>query len=54
MSTVRDYIAPHGPYDAETNFVNDVLLGRDPQDMISVDEIVEWMRQIDWQEPGVA
>lgn len=52
--TVRDYVEPHGPYDAETNFVNDAIMGRNPEDMISIEEVTEWMGRIDWIEPGVA
>jgi hypothetical protein len=42
-ATVRDYIAPHGRHDAESGFVDDVLVGRNPQEIISDAEMTEWV-----------
>lgn len=41
--TIRDYVAPHGPYDAEHEFVNRVLLGADAHELITEDEALRWL-----------
>jgi len=41
--TVRDYLAPHGPYDAEHEFVYGVLLGADAHELITEDEALLWL-----------
>jgi hypothetical protein len=41
--TIRDYLSPHGPYDAEHEFAYQALLGVDPHDMISEEDALEWL-----------
>jgi len=41
--TIRDYLLPHGPCDAEHEFVYRALLGADAHDLITEDEALEWL-----------
>lgn len=44
--TIRDYLVPHGPYDAEHEFVYRVMLGGNPRDLITEDEALEWLASL--------
>ena len=52
-NTIRDYVMPHGPFSPEQEFAFNVLLGTDPVELITQDELVAWLQQREWAEPGL-
>lgn len=45
-ATVRDYLAPHGPLDAEHEFVYRALLSADAHDLVTEDEVGAWLQSV--------